>query len=375
MTSAARIALFLTIVLSVWAVFHAYFVFRLLSLPLVTAHVPKGTRWGVLLVLFLSYPVGRVLSREVPGLLASSVEMAGAVWMGVLFLGTAAFLVADLVTGFGKLWPSAAVPARTAALFVALALSLVAIVQDLRGPRVVAHEVTLPGLPKERDGLRVVQLSDLHLGSLLGPRWLSRRVAQAEALSPDLLVVTGDLVDGEIGAVEPLVPILSRLSAPLGVWGVSGNHEFYAGLDKSLALYRRAGIRVLSDEWAEAAPGLVLAGVDDLTARRQFGGREDPLPKALANAPAGAAKVLLSHSPLKAEEAESLGAGLMLSGHTHGGQIWPFTHLSAIPYPRNAGRFEVGAMTLLVSRGTGTWGPPMRLFHRSEILVVTLRSA
>lgn len=375
MTSAARIALFLTIVLSVWAVFHAYFVFRLLSLPAVTAHVPKAARWGVLLVLFLSYPVGRVLSREVPGVLASSVEMAGAVWMGVLFLGTAAFLAADLITGFGKLWPSAAVPARTAALFVALALSAVAVVQDLRGPRVVAHEVTLPGLPKERDGLRVVQLSDLHLGSLLGPRWLSRRVAQAEALSPDLLVVTGDLVDGEIGAVEPLVPILSRLSAPLGVWGVSGNHEFYAGLEKSLALYRRAGIRVLSDEWAQAAPGLVLAGVDDLTARRQFGGREDPVPKALASAPAGAAKLFLSHSPLKSEEAARLGAGLMLSGHTHGGQIWPFTYLSAIPYPRNAGRFAVGAMTLLVSRGTGTWGPPMRLFHRSEVLVVTLRSA
>ncbi|MDL1950695.1 metallophosphoesterase [Acidobacteria bacterium ACD] len=331
-------------------------------------------RWGVLLVLFLSYPVGRVLSRDLPGPFSSSVEMVGAVWMGFLFLGTVAFLSADLLTGFGKLWPSAAVPARTAALVVALALSAVAVVQGLRPPRVVPHEVVLPGLPEERDGLRVVQLTDLHLGSLLGPRWLSRRLDQVASLAPDLLVVTGDLVDSENGSVEPLVPLLSRLSAPLGVWGVSGNHEFYAGLEKSLALYRRAGIRVLSDEWKEVVPGLVLAGVDDLTARRQFGRREDPLPKALAGAPATAAKVLLSHSPMKVEEAASLGVGLMLSGHTHGGQIWPFSYLSAIPYPRNVGRFEVGTMTLLVSRGTGTWGPPMRLFRRSEILVVTLRA-
>lgn len=375
MSSAVRIALFLTIVLTVWAVFHAYFVFRLFSLPSVTEHSSRAARWGVLALLFLSYPVGRVLSRELPGPFSSGVEMVGAVWMGVLFLGTAAFLAADLLTGFGKLWPSGAVPARTAALGVALALSAVALVQGLRPPRVVDHEVSLPGLPRKRDGLRVVQLTDLHLGSLLGPRWLSRRLDQVSALSPDLLVVTGDLVDSENGSVEPLVPLLSRLSAPLGVWGVSGNHEFYAGLEKSVALYRRAGIRVLSDEWKEVVPGLVLAGVDDLTARRQFGRREDPLPKTLAGAPEGSAKVLLSHSPMKVEEAAGLGIGLMLSGHTHGGQIWPFTYLSAIPYLRNAGRFAVGPMTLLVSRGTGTWGPPMRLFARSEILVVTLRAS
>ena len=186
--------------------------------------------------------------------------------------------------------------------------------------------------------------------------------------------MTGDLVDSEVGAVEPLVPVLRTLTAPLGVCGVSGNHEFYAGLEKSLAVYEAAGIRTLRDGWVEAAPGLVLTGVDDLTARRQLGLDGRTLDRAFEGVPKDAVVVHLSHSPLLVREAAARGARLMLSGHTHGGQLWPFTYLSAIPYPFQAGRYEVDGMTLAVSRGTGTWGPPMRLFFRSEIVEVTLRT-
>jgi predicted MPP superfamily phosphohydrolase len=126
--------------------------------------------------------------------------------------------------------------------------------------------------------------------------------------------------------------------------------------------------------WAvEVRPGLVFAGVDDLTARRQYGLDSAPVKRALEGRPAGAT-VFLSHTPWKAEEAARLGAGLMLSGHTHAGQIWPFGHLAAIQYPLLEGRYEVGGMTVLVCRGTGTWGPRMRLFGPSEILLVTLRA-
>ncbi|OYW00108.1 MAG: metallophosphoesterase, partial [Acidobacteria bacterium 37-65-4] len=153
-----------------------------------------------------------------------------------------------------------------------------------------------------------------------------------------------------------------------------GNHEFYAGLEGSVALLKRAGFHVLRDQWEEAAPGLILAGVDDLTARRQFGLPDHPLESALGGRPPGAT-LFLCHSPLEVQRASELGVGIMLSGHTHAGQIWPFGYLVRLSYPYLAGSFRIGGMDLVVSRGTGTWGPRMRLFCRSEILRITLRAA
>ncbi len=366
-------ALFLGIVLSVWSAFHVYAFQRAFSIPALSRSLPIAGRFALFALLWLSYPAGRVLAHKAPGAVARAVEAAGATWMGVLFLSVTALLAADVATGFGRLWPRGAVPARAVALGVAALLSVVALLQAARGPRVVRHEVKVPALPDGRSELRLVQLSDLHLGTLLGERWLARRIAQVAALAPDLVVVTGDLVDGEAQAVEPLVPVLRTLTAPLGVWGVTGNHEYYAGLEKCLSVLAAGGIRVLRDEWAEAAPGVVLSGVDDLTARRQLGLDGRTLDAAFAGIPDPSVVVHLSHSPLLVREAAARGARLMLSGHTHGGQLWPFVFLSAIPYPFQAGRYEVDGMTLVVSRGTGTWGPPMRLFRRSEIVEVVLR--
>ncbi len=369
-----RLALFIGIVLSVWTLVHVYVFQRAFSIPGLARALPPAARLSLFALLWLSYPLGRLVARWIPGWLALGVELAGAVWMGVLFLAFASLLAADVVTGFGKLWPKGAVPARSAALAVAGTLSVVALVQTARGPRVVRHEVKVSSLPGGRTGLKLVQLSDLHLGRLLGERWLGRRVGEVNALAPDLVVVTGDLVDSDVGPVGPLAPVLRGLSAPLGVYGVTGNHEYYAGLDRCLAVYEAAGIRTLRDGSAEAAPGLVLTGVDDLTARRQLGLDGHTLDRTFAGVPKEALVVHLSHSPLLVREAAGRGARLMLSGHTHGGQLWPFTFLSSIPYPFQAGRYEVDGMTLVVSRGTGTWGPPMRLFFRSEIVEVVFRT-
>ena len=136
-------------------------------------------------------------------------------------------------------------------------------------------------------------------------------------------------------------------------------------------LLESAGFTVLRDRSQEVAPGLVFAGVDDLTARRQFGDRDHPLARAMRDRPAGAV-VLLSHSPLDAKGAAAAGAGLMLSGHTHNGQIWPFNYLVRLSYPLMGGRYEIDGMPVIVCRGTGTWGPRMRLWRPGEILKITL---
>jgi predicted MPP superfamily phosphohydrolase len=371
MASAWRFVLFLTIVLTVWTGMHAYVLWRLW--PLVPPALWRRILLGAFGLLWALYPLGRILAHQGMTRTGKLLEVVGASWMGVLFLALACVFIADAVSGFGWLLPKAAPALRLAALGAAALLSVLALVQGLRPPAVREAEVRLPGLPRALDGTVLVQMSDLHLGSLLGRGWLEARIAQVESLRPDLVAVTGDLVDGDAAEVERLLPTLRTLKAPLGVWAVTGNHEYYAGVDRCVALMEQAGITVLRDRSQEAAPGLVIAGVDDLSARRQFHLDGDPVTRALSGRPPGAT-VFLCHSPLEAEKAAALGAGLMLSGHTHGGQIWPFGYLVALAYPHVEGRYAIGPMALWVGRGTGTWGPPMRLFRPSEIWRFTLRA-
>ncbi|WP_243319468.1 metallophosphoesterase [Geothrix sp. SG200] len=315
--------------------------------------------WGLMVV-------GGLLGHEAafPG--AGGAALAGMTVLGLLFLAFACLLAVDLATGFG-LWLRATAPRlRGWALLASLGLAAVATVQGLRPPEIVAYEVDLRGLPPERDGLVVAALSDLHIGAILGPDWLAARVAQVQALRPDLVVLLGDVFEGH-GRPDPrAIRALEGLRAPLGVWGVDGNHEHYGVAGAPL---EAAGVRVLRDALASPAPGLVLAGRADAGRSRSQAVWAVPRER-----PAGAL-VLLSHRPTQLEAAARSGVGLMLSGHTHAGQIWPFGHLVARVYPALAGRVQVGDMTLIVSRGTGTWGPRMRLWRRGEISLIRLRSA
>jgi hypothetical protein len=251
---------------------------------------------------------------------------------------------------------------------------MIALVQGFRAPVVSLYEVRLPGLPRVLDGTVLAVATDTHVGETVGARWLSRRVDQIQALRPDLIILGGDIVEGDSYGGE-LRDIFRRFSAPLGVFAVTGNHEFYAGVDASVRFLESAGIQVLRDRWVELRPGLVLAGVDDLTARRQYGEHGHFVQQALAGRPNPAATIFISHTPWHAEKARDAGAGLMFSGHTHAGQIWPFIYLVKTQYPFVSGRYDLGAMTLFVCRGSGTWGPRMRLWRRSEILRITIRAA
>jgi len=368
----SHMTVFLTIVLSVWAAMHAYVFWRLGSVPWVAAHVSRLILIGSAVVLWASYLLARILGSLKLDPVALPLEFAAATWIGFLLLLFSCLLVTDAVTLGGWLLPRLAPTLRSWATGVAGVLSIIALIQGLRPPVVRDYEVQLAELPPERDGLTLVAISDLHLGTLIGRQWLARLISRINELRPDLVVIVGDLLDGNVQRAEPLLPVLRELRAPLGVWTVTGNHEYYAGIERSVRLIEEAGYTVLRDCSAEVIPGLVLAGVDDLTARRQFGIGGRRVTTALANRRAGAT-IFLSHTPWETKTAAAAGAGLMLSGHTHNGQIWPFKFLVATRYPLMAGRCEIDGMPVIVCRGTGTWGPRMRLWRPGEMLRVRLR--
>lgn len=351
--------------LGLWTLAHLYLFWRIASVPIFEGRARRIALAAVLALLWASF----LLERSVRPL-----EVIGVNWLAVLFLTLCCLLAADLVTGFGLLLKRLAPTIRGCALVAAAALTAIALVQGLRPPVVRDYTVRLNGLPAAQDSTVVVVISDLHLGNLLGERWLAARITQVDALHPDLVVALGDIVEGHGGAESTLVIGLRHLAAPLGVWAVTGNHEYHGGRDLGRGSLEAAGFNVLHDRWAEVRPGLILAGVDDLTSRRRSGRDSGAVERSLAERPRGAT-VLLSHTPWQAEAAAKAGAGLMLAAHTHGGQIWPFNYLSATRYPLQAGPYVVDGMPVIVCRGTGTWGPRMRLWRPGEILRITLRAS
>ena len=363
--------MFGVILISLVTVMHVYVVWRAGSVPLF--HGRENRKMLVIagLALWGLFVIGRVYGHHSPGALALVLELAGMIWMATLFLITVPMLAVDAVTGFGILMPQAAARMRGAAMAIGFVLAAIALVQGTRPPVVQEYSVPLAGLPHELDGTVLVGLSDLHLGALRDERWLEARIAQVQAEKPDIIVLLGDIFEGHGRPPQELVAGLLGLQASLGVWAVLGNHEFH-GRDNGIApLFRNAGIAVLRNERAMVRPGLMLAGVDDLTSNHRSGAKADLITRTFA-APSKGATVLLSHTPWNADRAAQAGAGLMLSGHTHGGQIWPFGYLVKRIYPLLAGRYDVDGMTVIVSRGAGLWGPPMRLWKPGEIVRVTL---
>jgi predicted MPP superfamily phosphohydrolase len=351
---------------------HIYVFWRAATVPFVHRHVPITVLIGVGVLLWLTFYLGRVYGHHGTGPGAATLEFLGMNWMAVVFLTFVLLLAVDLVTAFGLFMPGLAKSLRAGALVAGALLSAIALFQGLRPPVVQRYEVRLNGLPEEMEGTVIVGLSDLHLGSLIGQRWLTARVAQVNALKPDLVVLLGDIFEGHGPPRRELVQSLERISAPFGVWAVPGNHEHYGGYGRGKGPIEEAGFQMFNNRWVEVRPGFVLAGVEDLTVRGRSGLGGDIVTAVLAGRPP-AATVLLSHTPWQADRAAAAGAGLMLSGHTHGGQIWPFGYLVRRFYPLLGGRYEVGGLTVIVCRGTGTWGPRMRLWRPGEILHVTLR--
>ncbi len=348
--------------------FLAYDMWRASSLPRLQ-RVPRRAFLAAFLLLALLIVSGRWLQHGVFGSWPALLEFISWTLTGILFLVCACLLPVDLLTGFGRFFPRRAARIRGWAMLAGCLLAALALFQGLRPPRVVRYEVSLPGLPRGLDGTTLAAISDLHLGSQIGPGWLAARVEQIRSLKPDMVLMLGDVFEGYGESAAAYLPILGKLAAPLGVWAVDGNHE--------LNFHRPAGAAIgvplptLRDQTVQPAPGLFLAG----RRSRHHPGWEETRTAWNPDAKhAPGATILMTHVPVAAEAAARSGVGLMLAGHTHGGQLWPLSIATRMINPLVGGRYEIEGMTLLVTRGAGTWGPRMRLWRPGEIMLVTLRS-
>jgi len=355
---------FIVIALSVYTAMHGFVYWRLAS----GLSLSAGQRLALKIVLIagaLTFIAAEFINRLQP---IYPFIYAGSVWLGAIAIALAVFLL-ELVLSL--LFP------HSRKLFVMVALAavlLIAVFSLWNGRRdPVLREVAIPvrDLPSGLDGFTIVQLSDLHLGNLTPRKWLRRIVGHVNALKPDLICVTGDVLDGDICQGEDYCEILSELQARHGVVAVTGNHEFYAGIEKFLEVTRRSRWRVLRNQsWVIDGKIAVIGLEEDSAERFRLPGPD--LHAALRNVPAAIPKVLLYHRPAKFAEAVQQGIDLQLSGHTHAGQIPPMDLLVWLIYKYPAGLYRLGQSYIYTSAGTGTWGPPMRFLSRSEIVKLVL---
>jgi predicted MPP superfamily phosphohydrolase len=312
-------------------------------------------------------------------------------WFGMAFLLGLAFFAADLarwiVRGItalagntppddpGRRQLVARTVAEAAGLGVA-ALGAVSVRSALADVDVEEVEVKLARMPRALSGLTLVQLTDIHIGPTIGQKFLEHIVEKSNAQKPDAIVITGDLVDGSVASLRSHVEPLARLKARYGVYFVTGNHEYYSGVEEWMAELERLGVRVLRNERIELgdrSAAIDLAGVDDPSARGFGPEHGADYDKAFRQRDPERELILLAHQPSQIVHAARAGVGLQLSGHTHGGQIWPFGALVRLNQPYIAGLHRHDASTqIYVSRGTGYWGPPMRLFCPAEITKLVL---
>jgi hypothetical protein len=235
--------------------------------------------------------------------------------------------------------------------------------------------VKLPHLPAALSGLTLVQLTDIHAGAWVDRRFVEDLVERSNALKPDAVAITGDLVDGSIADLAPMIAPLMNLRSRFGTFFVTGNHEFYSGADEWCAELSRMGLKVLRNErtlLGDASASIDLIGVDDSSASSRGFTPGYDLGAAMKGRDPARASVLLAHQPRRVDEAAAAGIGLQLSGHTHGGQIWPWSYAVRLAFPYFRGRYQVDEMTLYVSRGCGFWGPPVRVGAPPEIVKIVL---
>lgn len=379
--------IFVLVLSAILGAVHYYLWMRLVRAP------DLGPRWHrigtwVVVGLAIATPAGLFVSRALPRTASVGVSNFIYTWIGLAFvllvLLAASELVRSAVHAASLLETQPIDPERRTFLSRAIAGTVAFLAVGLAGTGTASAlgevavrpiRVGLRRLPAALSGFRIAQITDVHIGPTLGRSFMATIVARVNALEPDIIVITGDLVDGSVESLREHTAPLADLKARHGVFFVTGNHEYYSGVDDWIAELTRLGVRVLRNERVTVGTdeaSFDLAGVDDWSTRGRKGEHRADLARALAGRDPTRELVLLAHQPKQILEAATMGVGLQLSGHTHGGQIFPWGWMVKLDQPYVAGLSQHGDAQIYVSCGTGFWGPPMRVGAPAEITLIEL---
>jgi len=338
----------------------------------------------IFIVLVGSLFIGKILGRYEFNSFSYFLSFSSSTWMGFTFFFCVFAAGSDLIRFLLKKFPlqgsvSIANSRRFRRTLVAVISGLTLVtggcaLREAYTIGVTRLDVPLRGLPAEMEGLTVLQVSDVHYGMLVENGRLSEMVARINELRPDIVVITGDLVDESVSHMERMAEPLSKLKSRLGVFAITGNHEYYAGVDRVVAIMEGAGIRVLRNQVAALPGGLQLLGIDDPTGARRVGAPIPDFNRLVSTLDPRKSSILLYHHPQNFEKAAGAGVGLQLSGHTHGSQVLPLRPISHVLFPHLRGLYSQGNSYMYVSRGVGTGGPPMRLGSPPELVFIRLHS-
>jgi len=375
------VGLFLLTFFLIYGGFHFYF-----FLKIRVAYAPGAAAQAILvalLILGLMAPIiVRASERYGFEMMARLASWAGYLWMALLLLFFSASVLLELyrflahLTGFAlRTDVGAFLPSARMLFLVPTAAALGMVLYGVFDARCIRSEslaIHSAKIPKEAGRIRIVQISDVHVGVLIRGDYLAGILRKVREAAPDLVVSTGDLVDGQGNDLSEAAAQFREIRPRYGKFAVTGNHEFYAGIDEAMDFTEKAGFIPLRGGIATVAGAVDLAGVDDPGIHRSGfqGGPSDR--EILSRAGGGRFTILLKHQPL-VEQGASGAFDLQLSGHTHGGQIFPFSLITRLVFPFHKGNYRLAGGALLhVSRGTGTWGPPVRFLSPPEITVIDL---
>ena len=370
-------------------VVHAYVALRLLPGVVASADVPSAWVLAVLLAAsacLVPFSLRRRKGKRTPQQVRRSDMLAWAS-MSLMGLFSSLFVLTLLRDGVELvLWLAGVVGlpkvpghwqdlSSIGVVALALVITLAGLYGARRPPRVKVVDVPMKDLPPALNGFKIAQISDMHVGPTIKRPAMKYVVATINKLEPDVVAITGDLVDGNVYELSRHVAPLAGLRSRHGTFFVTGNHEYYSGVQPWLKYLPTLGVRVLLNEHVillhHHAP-IVLAGVTDFSAASYDTSHRSDVALAITGAPRAAVKVLLAHQPRSAQAAEAAGFDLQISGHTHGGQFLPWNFFVRFQQPFTAGLHRVNEMLIYISRGTGYWGPPKRFGAPSEITLLRL---
>lgn len=343
----------------------------------------SGTVGTIVRVVFLllgpAYPLGRLVNLRLPGRLGDTLIIIGSYWLGALFYAFLSLLLVDgiyILDRYLSFLPESIKSIQPTVGGMVIVVSLATVIIGVRNAcDIEIRQISLTVAKScSTNPLTIISVSDMHLGLLVGVERLQRLITLIQQYNPDLIVFPGDILDETAGvfADDHMANKLRQLSPRFGVYGCLGNHEYiWGGAEKSIRLLARAGIRILRDEYAVINDSFIIAGRDDFSRCRYANPRKE-LAEVLQDADRSLPLLLLDHTPKDLIAGPRCGVDLQLFGHTHRGQMFPINYFTSQIFDMDWGYKQHGQCHTLISSGFGTWGPPLRIGSKAEVLYITL---